>query len=256
MVTLCLSEGEVLDVINSLDTYSRIWMGQFDHLDLAWRMWRFATYGQSRESRVCEELLMGMRALFLPEAAVLGRGASLGIWSDKVNELAVCAYDIQQVIRHDWSWFKEPDGDVMSRWFDEPFLHGSLPVPSTECYVKDDGTSAMRLSVGASSLRLLFDAVLVYDHLLSLRIVSLMQLYTRDVRALSIAQMVEDILREAPVRTYEGFNDHEKRLRLLVTRIANLAISDIGEGYRSLALERADNGEPLTYGERCSGHLT
>ena len=76
MITLCLSEGEVLDVINSLDTYSRIWMGQFDHLDLAWRMWRFATYGQSRESRVCEELLMGMRALFLPEAAVLGRGAS------------------------------------------------------------------------------------------------------------------------------------------------------------------------------------
>ena len=129
MPTIDLGRNEVLDAINSLDTYSRIWMGQFDHIDLAWRMWRFATYGQSRESHICEELLMAMRALFLPETAILGRGASLGIWSDKVNELAVCAHDMQQVIRHDWSWFNEPEGDCMSRWFDTPYLHGSLPIP-------------------------------------------------------------------------------------------------------------------------------
>ena len=44
MPTIDLGRNEVLDAINSLDTYSRIWMGQFDHIDLAWRMWRFATY--------------------------------------------------------------------------------------------------------------------------------------------------------------------------------------------------------------------
>lgn len=190
MPTIDLCGEEVLDAINSLDTYSRVWMGQFSHLDLVWRMWRFTTYSQSRESRICEELLMGMRALFVPEAAVLGRGTSLGIWSDKVNELAVCAYDMQQVIRHDWSWFNEPEGDHMSRWFDEPYLHGSLPVPSTECHLLDDGSSAMRLSLEGSSLRLLLDALLAYDHLLALRVVALMQLYTRDDRVLAIAQMV------------------------------------------------------------------
>ena len=255
MPTIDLGKNEVLDAINSLDVYSRIWMGQFDHLDLAWRMWRFATYGQSRKSHICGELLMAMRALFLPEAAVLGRGASLGIWSDKVNELVVCAYDMQQVIRHDWSWFNEPEGDVMSCWFDKPHLHGSLSVPSTECYVKDDSSSAMRLFLEESSLRLLLDALLAYDHLLDLSVVALMQLYTRDDRVLAIAQMVEDILYEAPFRTYEGFDEHRRHLKRLITRIADLTIYDIGEGYGSLALERADNGEPLCYGERRGNHL-
>lgn len=58
MPTIDLCGEEVLDAINSLDTYSRVWMGQFSHLDLVWRMWRFTTYSQSRESRICEELLM------------------------------------------------------------------------------------------------------------------------------------------------------------------------------------------------------
>lgn len=255
MPTIDLGRNEVLDAINSLDTYSRIWMGQFDHLDLTWRMWRFATYGQSCESHICGELLMAMRALFLPEAAVLGRGASLGIWSDKVNELAVCAYDMQQVIRHDWSWFTEPEGDRMSRWFDTPYLHGSLPIPSTECYVKADGSSAMQLSLEGLSLRLLLDALLAYDHLLGLRIVALMQLYTRDARVLAIAQMVEDILRDAPVRTYDGLDKHQEDLRNLVTRVVELAMIDVGKEYRSLAFERAHKGEPLTYGERRNSSL-
>ena len=256
MPTIDLSRNEVLDVINALDTYSRIWMGQFSHLDLAWRMWRFTTYSQSRESRICEELLMGMRALFVPEAAVLGRGASLGIWSDKVNELAVCAYDMQQVIRHDWSWFNEPEGDHMSRWFDEPYLHGSLPAPSTECHLLDDGSSAMRLSLEGSSLRLLLDALLANDRLLDLSIVALMQLYTRDDRVLAIAQMVEDILRDASLRAYEGLGKHQEDLKELVARVAALAMADIGRDYRSLALERADSGEPLTHGERRNARLT
>ena len=256
MPTIDLCGEEVLDTINSLDTYSRVWMGQFSHLDLVWRMWRFTTYSQSRESRICEELLMGMRALFVPEAAVLGRGASLGIWSDKVNELAVCAYDMQQVIRHDWSWFNEPEGDHMSRWFDEPYLHGSLPVPSTECHLLDDGSSAMRLSLEGSSLRLLLDALLAYDRLLDLSIVALMQLYTRDDRVLAIAQMVEDILRDASLRAYEGLGKHQEGLKELVARVAALSMADIGKDYRSLALERADSGEPLTHGERRNARLT
>jgi hypothetical protein len=256
MPTIDLCGEEVLDAINSLDTYSRVWMGQFSHLDLVWRMWRFTTYSQSRESRICEELLMGMRALFVPEAAVLGRGTSLGIWSDKVNELAVCAYDMQQVIRHDWSWFNEPEGDHMSRWFDEPYLHGSLPVPSTECHLLDDGSSAMRLSLEGSSLRLLLDALLAYDHLLALRVVALMQIFTRDDRVLAIAQMVEDILRDASLRAYEGLGKHQEDLKELVARVAALAMAYIGKDYRSLALERADSGEPLTHGERRNARLT
>lgn len=173
----------------------------------------------------------------------------------KVNELAVCAYDMQQVIRHDWSWFNEPEGDHMSRWFDEPYLHGSLPVPSTECHLLDDGSSAMRLSLEGSSLRLLLDALLAYDHLLALRVVALMQIFTRDDRVLAIAQMVEDILRDASLRAYEGLGKHQEDLKELVARVAALAMADIGKGYRSLALERADSGEPLTHGERRNARL-
>lgn len=138
----------------------------------------------------------------------------------------------------------------MSRWFDEPYLHGSLPVPKTECHTDEGGTSAMRLSLEASSLRLLLDAVLACDHLLYPRIVSLMRLYTRDGRVLAMAQMIEDILKEAPVGTHEGFEERESRLGRLVARLAALATCDTSDGYTSLALERADGGEPLTYGAR------
>lgn len=144
----------------------------------------------------------------------------------------------------------------MSRWFDEPYLHGSLLVPSTECYLLDDGSSAMRLSLEWSSLRLLLDALLAYDRLLDLSIVALMQLYTRDDRVLAIAQMVEDILRDASLRAYEGLGKHQEDLKELVARVAALAMADIGRDYRSLALERADSGEPLTHGERRNARLT
>jgi hypothetical protein len=183
MPTIDLCEEEVLDAINSLDTYSRVWMGQFSHLDPVWRMWRFTTYSQSRESRI-------------------------------------------------------------------------LPVPSTECHLLDDGSSAMRLSLEGSSLRLLLDALLAYDHLLALRVVALMQIFTRDNRVLAIAQMVEDILRDASLRAYEGLGKHQEDLKELVARVAALAMADIGKGYRSLALERADSGEPLTHGERRNARLT
>jgi hypothetical protein len=38
MPTIDLDRNEVIDAISSLDTYARIWMGQFDHLDMVWRM--------------------------------------------------------------------------------------------------------------------------------------------------------------------------------------------------------------------------
>ena len=113
----------------------------------------------------------------------------------------------------------------------------------------------MQLSIEASSLRLLLDALLAYDHLFNLRIVAMMQLYTRDDRVLAIAQMVEDILHEESVLVHEGFDERRKRLGLLVAKTADLAMCDIGEGYRSLAFERADGGEPLTYGDRRSARL-
>ncbi len=108
--------------------------------------------------------------------------------------------------------------------------------------------------MGCHTLRLLLNAVLAYDHLLNLRIVALMRLYTGDDRVLAIAQMVEDILSDAPARTYEGFCKHGEDLKVLVAKIAGLAMIGIGGGYKSLALECADNGERLACGERRGDH--
>jgi hypothetical protein len=49
---------------------------------------------------------------------------------------------------------------------------------------------------------------------------------------------------------------HQEDLKELVARVAALAMADIGRDYRSLALERADSGEPLTHGERRNARLT
>ena len=67
--------------------------------------------------------------------------------------------------------------------------------------------------------------------------------------------MVEDILHDAPVRTYEGFQKHEKDIRNLVASLADLTMLNIKEEYQPLALQRADNGEPLEYGVRRNAHL-
>lgn len=63
----------------------------------------------------------------------------------------------------------------------------------------------------------------------NLTIVSLMRLYTRDGRVLAMAQMIEDILKEAPVGTHEGFEERESRLGRLVARLAALATCDISD---------------------------
>ena len=60
---------------------------------------------------------------------------------------------------------------------------------------------------------------------------------------------------EESILTHERFDARRMCLRSLVSKTAKLVTRDIGEGYRSLALERADSGEPLTYGDRHNTHL-
>ena len=74
MPTIDLCGEEVLDAINSLDTYSRVWMGQFSHLDLVWRE------GDTLTAQFIQTDDLAVRVYFSPDglpaaASFLDRGA-------------------------------------------------------------------------------------------------------------------------------------------------------------------------------------
>lgn len=140
-----VTERQIHLLIDSLDMYSRIWMGQFCRLREYLWMYRRLCHDSTFEACV-EDLMFAVRALFNPKAAEVGHFGSLGIWSPEICELAVSAYDMQQVIRHEYSWFVHPEGDIGVS-FDDPHLRGFLPVPQATCHTLENGEVGMSISM-------------------------------------------------------------------------------------------------------------
>ena len=246
---LQLSADEVIATINALDLYSRVWVGHVSHLDMELRMHRL-TFEDPTRSKQTEDLLVAMRSIFLPECAGCGAAMNLGIWNERTCELAVCAYDMQQVIRHDWSWFCHPEGGL-TRWFDVPFLRGSMPAPETACLYDDHGEPIMRIRLAREPLHLLLDALLAHQALLDVRLSDMMGLFTRDGHVLTIARILEGLYLEYPQHGHTGPSDADGTLADLCDRIALALGTPTDDSYRTLALECADRCDPLTFGERC-----
>lgn len=112
---LLIDEEHASVIINALDLYSRLLMGQIEELDRFFRDLGF----REREDvykkidvEVLEALVGMLKAATFPGCP---KNGSYGIYNEEISDKARVAWDIHQVIRHRLAWHrvgKDPDVDV------------------------------------------------------------------------------------------------------------------------------------------------
>lgn len=189
------SQDEISKVIKALDFYSRIWIGQYLEIDSEMIWLKKRTYDEILENEIVP-LFLQLRNRLMPESIRdIGQTlyASYGIFSDKVDERAGTAYDMQQVIRYTLAWFLHPEGG----WtvdFGSPLRAGRIyPVPKASC-IKNNGNVEMEISLSDNSqFTIIEDAIEILDLVRSGKIEKMFSYYTDDKEALLTASEIEKV---------------------------------------------------------------
>lgn len=115
--------SELHSIINSLDLYSRIMIGQYNHIvdEYMWYLPKEKRINRNDLDYI-EHLLYSIRSCFIPSLDSDPR-KSLGIWGYDTPEEAIRAYDIQQVLRYQLAWHEYPEGGYTANFY-EPYIHG------------------------------------------------------------------------------------------------------------------------------------
>ena len=192
------SQDEILKIVKALDFYSRIWIGQYLEIDneMIWLIKK--TYDDVRENEIIP-LFLQLRNRMMP-ASIRDIGqtlyASYGIFSDKVDERAGTAYDMQQVIRYTLAWFLHPEGG----WtvdFGSPLRAGCVyPVPKASC-IKNNENVEIEVSLSdKSQFAIIEDATEILDLVRSGKIEKLFSYYTNFIFKQKTAYEIEKMYSE------------------------------------------------------------
>jgi len=114
MAILELSDEQLAVISKACELLSRIYMGQLEEV-----AWLFDSLPEGRYQELTETL----KALN-PVITGMPKQAHFGIRDERVPEIARCAYDIHQVIRHHLAWKQNPQGGFGIN-FDSPQQYGT-----------------------------------------------------------------------------------------------------------------------------------
>jgi hypothetical protein len=117
-----INEEHAKVIIEALDVFSRIHMGQ---LDIVAEQLNFSDF--FNKTNVYDT---GFKLKIDELKTMIGLcgNSHLGIRNKMVHEYAKIAFDIQQVIRHRLAWTKHPQGGTTVD-FSKPLICGKLPLP-------------------------------------------------------------------------------------------------------------------------------
>jgi len=131
-VVLHLNEPQARVLVDALDVYSRLHMGQVGTavMDVVRSDLRYLDR-VSKNGGASK-----LRDLLCPAGSILTGmpgNASWGITNPETNDTARVAYDIQQVVRSTLAWAKDPDGKNKGTIdYDEPLHTSQQPLPLCE----------------------------------------------------------------------------------------------------------------------------
>lgn len=184
-----LTNEEVYTVIDALDFYSRIWIGQYDEINSLLRLHGFMK-SESHKIENRKGDYLKLRNILLPSLENEDFNCSLGIWNTKTNSLAKSAYDMQQIIRYTQAWYLHPEGGIGVN-FNTPILEGELP--QIKCRCRGDATEcAMTISGEESNYHLILECVEVYGCLFECKIEEMFKHYTGEIEAIQLAKDIEE----------------------------------------------------------------
>lgn len=124
---LSLTKEQVEVLIQALDLYSRIGIGQFEEiLDV----YDFSKISYESRDDV-KQHMMSSKVL-----AGHSMNGNYGIHNEEINDKFRIAYDIQQVVRHRLAWDRNPKGEITVN-FDKPRQISKMELPKIVNKVKE-----------------------------------------------------------------------------------------------------------------------
>lgn len=193
MHELVFTDDEIRIVLNALDFYSRIWIGQYDHI-----LWDLRWCKSCRQldalDNTLRNMFLDMRNIMLPELRHYGLSGSHGIFSSNRDVRAAIAYDMQQEFRYRQAWFQHPEGGYAVN-FGRPLPCEDDPCdfPKAECY-NEDGEFRIKVHIDDVQLGVILDALNIGILEYECQIQKLFEYYTENPDALRIAAELTGLL--------------------------------------------------------------
>lgn len=188
-------DEEIRLCIDALDYYSRMFVGQYDHIDfmLSWRMKNTDQLRKAEFTR--EHLYAAVRSRVFRGTAIEASGlnASLGIWNEMADDKAKSSYDIQQIMRYHYAFCRKSEGDY-SVDFRKPVMGGSLPEIICKC-VKDGDCFVETVTMTAAHVHILDDALMLLGLCHRYEMRRMFEYFTEDSISLQIAAIIEKLYR-------------------------------------------------------------
>lgn len=192
-------KSEMYKIIDALDFYSRIWIGQLDAIlrDIRW-------YRNCRQLDALEpeftHILIRMRNALFPELQSYGLYyVSYGIFSDKINYKAAVAYDMQQEFRYKMAYFLKPEGGISVDF--HPPMHADLdpyPAPIGNCYEKD-GEIYEEIEVCDEQYEIIQNALKIRELMYAGKFVEMFTYYTDNEYVLELADKFAELMADVEV---------------------------------------------------------
>lgn len=189
---LKLEKNEICTIINALDFYSRIWIGQYDRLLYDIRWYKNIHKLDDMENNIISDL-MSIRNILLPELTY-GFHSSYGIFSPEIDYRAGVAYNMQQEFRYKLAWFEYPAGGVTVN-FNPPLRVESDPYdkPNAECKYENEKL-IIEVDICKEQLDIILSALHVNHAKQICDIVSLFSVYTNNNGVFTISQHLTSLL--------------------------------------------------------------
>jgi len=127
---LTFNEEQARLIVQAMDAYSRLSIGQFDAAIGSTWMHKILEVDRKEVEYHCNQLKKIFTGMDHP-------GASYGIYSKEILDRARIAWDIQQVVRNRLAWDKNPEGGFTVN-FDSPMKSSEQPLPMIEKRIEDD----------------------------------------------------------------------------------------------------------------------
>lgn len=105
MKEITLKIKDIHRMIRELDTYSRLYMGQYEEIFRV-REYSFMFQSGTELRDICYKL----RTVVIPKLVGVSFNGSLGIWGPDTPMNAQRAYDIQQILRYQLAYHEKPGG--------------------------------------------------------------------------------------------------------------------------------------------------
>ena len=191
---IVFTKEDVPVVIRALDLYSRIFMGQYDHLNWDIRLnadekkisWKEIERAEIMRTYMFKKI----RDIIIPDLAHFELYASHGIWNfDRNDPRAIDAYDMQQTIRFTDAWFRRPEGGI-GVYFSKPWIRGRYPEVKAEI-TGNRNDYQMTVMLLPEQFMILKEAAEVFLHAQCQEFEKMFAMFTDDQKALELAKAAE-----------------------------------------------------------------